>query len=196
MKDSGKAVSQWLLLSLLVAVGGLFIHELGHGLMAVLLGGRITYFEVMPGLELFPTLARHPWDGFVAWIGYDLPQATSFEGGVIALMGSGTTACLAALTLLGLVIIRPQGVLRSVWLATTLLLPLDIASYSTFPALGWRHWIIFGGTISEPLEGARAMGIPVGAFYFGLGLYLLALYGVLGYSGLRGRSLSRSPGVE
>jgi hypothetical protein len=166
----------------MIAIMSVFLHEAGHGLMVILFGGIITYFEVMPGLQLFPIIAWHHWSGVVASISYSLPASTpDFLVGVIQLMGSGMTACIALLALRLLVITRPRGMIRTILLVTAFLMPLDILTYSLFPRLGWRHWIFVGGTKPEPLDGAILMGIPTWVFNVGLGLYILLIYGVLAY---------------
>jgi hypothetical protein len=174
-------LEHWILFPLLIAISGLFLHEMGHGIVACFFGGTITYVEVMPGIELYPGIASHPWNGLIAQIGYDLPNITSFQEGFIHLMGSGTTLVISSLLLLILIFFTPRGKIR--WFTGLLiaLFPLDIITYSIFPALGWRHWIVFGGRTAEPVNGAIAMGIAKQAYYLSLGLYLVILYGVFFY---------------
>jgi hypothetical protein len=179
LKQRIRWISHWILMPLMVALGGLCIHELGHGLIACLWGGTVTYFEIMPGMELYPELAFHPWNGLIAQIRYTLPDLTPFQEGCIALMGSGTTLCAAGLALGVLLFSKARGGFRRVLIFIAALFPLDMIAYSTFPALGLRHWIIIGGRTAEPVHGAVAMGIPVYAFYIGLGVSALVLYGIL-----------------
>jgi hypothetical protein len=181
MKRPIEIMIHYLLLPLLIAIGGLFIHELGHGIIACIFGGTITYFNIMPGIELYPGISYHPWNGFVAQIGYDLPHLTSFQKGFIDFMGSGATFFVAGIILFSLVVFKPHGNIRRILFLTAALFPLDILAYSIFPALGWRHWIIFGGRTAEPVNGAIAMGMPAYAYYFVLGLCILLYYGILGY---------------
>jgi hypothetical protein len=163
-------------LILLVAIGGLFLHEAGHGLAALLLGGRITLLRVMPGIQLFPKIALVPWKGNVAAIGIDLPAGTTRQYAFVALMGSSLTFLLGLAAGLSLLLFKPTGWLRVLFVITALALPLDMITYSIFPVLGLRHWILFGGKKPEPLMGAVGLGVPPAVYYTVLALVSVVYY--------------------
>jgi len=177
-KVSVKSVLVTLTLILLVAIGGLFLHEAGHGIAAVLMGGRITLLRVMPGIQLFPRLSLEPWNGNVAAIGIALPEGTDTtrQYAFVALMGSGFTFLLGLAAGVLLLLFKPTGWLRTLFVIAALALPLDIITYSLFPVLGLRHWIIFGGKKAEPLMGAVGLGIPPAVYYTVLALVCVVYY--------------------
>jgi hypothetical protein len=126
-------------------------------------------------LQIWPAIRWVSWDGMFGGIWF----RGADQHGLILLMGSGTTALLGLCAAIALQIAAPRSFFRTVCLAAAVLLPLDILSYSIFPALGWRHWILFGGYGIEPLEGALEMGIPRAVYYIGLAVYALACYGLV-----------------
>ncbi len=156
---------------LAIVVGGLFIHEIGHGLAASAIGGRISALYVWPGVQVFP----HPGQAFpgdwnnrlgAAEIGQPASWAKNgWQMGFVLLMGSGTNFLLGALALLGAWLLKPQGWLRC-FLFSAIVLAVDLPCYSLFPLFGLRHYIFIGGWYAEPLLGARQMGIPDGVFLF------------------------------
>jgi hypothetical protein len=164
----------WLFLALAVALLGLVIHETGHGLTAVLCGGQVTKIKLL-ALQIWPAMRWTEWDGLFGGIWY---RGTDRDG-LVLLMGSGSTALLGLCAAIALQFTGSRSFLRTVCLAAAVLLPLDILSYSIFPALGLRHWILFGGYGIEPLEGALAMGIPRAAYYAGLAVWAAVCYGLV-----------------
>ncbi|NIV30936.1 MAG: hypothetical protein GWN58_16030, partial [Anaerolineae bacterium] len=150
-----------------VGVVGLFVHELGHGITAEVLGGEFEGLYVMPGVQVWP----HPgkpyadeWQGYVGLAEYDPNwEIDSWQDGVVDLMGSGSTLLVAALALGALWLFRPRGWLRRLLLAEVLMFA-DILLYTFLPLLGLRHWFFFGGDYPEPLEGAMKLGVPQWTF--------------------------------
>lgn len=168
-----------LLLVALLAVAGLAAHEGGHGLAAIALGGWVERFTVMPGIQVYPTLEPYPWDGNIGTTHYEVPGLTPRQAGFIALMGSGTTALIAAAAAALLTFFRPRGSGRVVLLTIAATWPFDIVTYSVFPSIGLRHLIFFGGYSTEPLDGALALGIPAAVFWIALAAYVIAVYGLV-----------------
>jgi hypothetical protein len=174
-----RTIIRRILIVAVVALAGLLLHEAGHGLVAMLLGGRITAFQVIPGVQLYPALEWRGPDLNVAWIAFELPGGTPWQFGLIALMGGGTTALLGALAGLALWALRPRGPARDWLLAAAALLPLDLLAYSVFPVFGLRHWIVIGGARPEPAIGAQGMGITPAAYYVGLAVTAVVYYTLL-----------------
>jgi hypothetical protein len=173
MKPMGRTAG-WLFLAIAVALLGLVIHEAGHALAAVLCGGQVTKIKLLT-LQIWPALRWTEWDGLFGGIWY---RGTDRDG-LVLLMGSGTTAALGLCAAIALQVADHRSFLRKVCRTAAVLLPLDILSYSVFPALGLRHWILFGGYGIEPLEGALEMGIPRAVYYAGLAAFALACYGLV-----------------
>lgn len=155
---------------------GTLLHEFGHGLTALMLGGQLHEVSVWPGVTVYPDLRFDDWHwtffGLCNWS--DVPS--EWKEGLSILMGSGTTA-LAAYALLAAV----HGFRKRCWLAVGLLaasLPLswDILLYSTMPLLGLRHGIIVGGPNPEPLIGAEMMGIPRSLYFALLAIHFVVFH--------------------
>jgi hypothetical protein len=180
MKSLLKCVG-YFLLAAVIALLGLAIHEAGHAVTAVLCGGQVTKIQLLT-LQIWPAIRWVEWDGMFGGIWFKGAD----QRGLILLMGSGTTALLGLCAAVLLQVAAPRSFFRKVCLTAAVLMPLDILSYSIFPALGWRHWILFGGYAIEPLEGALEMGIPQVAYYAGLAVYALAWCGLVLF-GLRRR---------
>ncbi len=169
MPHSPRTFLRFALIMALTALLGLLVHELGHGLTAAALGGRFTGLYVWPGVQVWPHPgAPYPreWQGWFGVATY-LPGADWQRGGwrfgLVSLMGSGTNFLLAALALGCLWLCRPRGGVRLVLLAEACMF-LDLTAYTFFPLLGLRHFLLIGGRIPEPLNGALEMGIPAGVF--------------------------------
>jgi hypothetical protein len=173
MKRMGRAAG-WLLLAITVALLGLVIHEAGHAITAVLCGGQVTKVKILT-LQLWPAVRWIEWDGLFGAIWY---HGTNRDG-LVLLMGSGTTAALGLCAAIALQFTAPRSFLRNVSLAAAVLLPLDILSYSVFPSLGLRHWIVFGGHDAEPLEGALETGMTPAAYFTALAVFALICYGLV-----------------
>ncbi len=154
-----------LLLILFIPLGLVmdFVHEFGHALWGIAVGGRLTYMKVAY-LEIYPRLALTPefilGEVVVAGLSFH-----SFEYGLFLLGGSLTTNI--ASWLLALTLLRTRfGFKTRVALRILGLFGLvDLPFYVLFPQMGLRHWIFLGGCQPEPLIGARKMGVPDPAFY-------------------------------
>jgi hypothetical protein len=138
-----------------------FVHEFGHALWGVVVGGRFTYMQVA-FFEIYPRLAIT--SQFILGC-VRVEGLTGFDHGLFLLGGSMTTNLVA--WLLGLVLLKTE--LRYKTQVTLRILGLfgilDLPFYVIFPQIGLRHWIFLGGHAAEPLVGARIMGMPDPAFY-------------------------------
>lgn len=179
MKSMAKFAG-YILLAAVIALLGLAVHEAGHAVTAVLSGGRVVKIQLLT-FQIWPAIRWAEWDGMFGGIWFKGAD----QRGLILLMGSGTTALLGLCAAVLLRVAAPRSFFRKACLTAAVLLPLDILSYSIFPVLGWRHWILFGGYGIEPLEGALGLGIPRAAYYAGLAVYALACCGLVLF-GLRG----------
>jgi hypothetical protein len=106
-------------------------------------------------------------------------------------MGSGSTAIISMLALVGLYDLHPRGWVRFPLLAQSFMF-LDLPFYTLLPHwFGLPHLFFIGGNTPEPLDGALAMGIPEPAFIAGVLIYSAAmLAGCLGYvwNSMKGRA--------
>ena len=151
----------------LVWAVSLFVHELGHGLTAQILGGRVTRLNVWPGIQVWP----HPgqrcegeWGTAIASLAYAYDQSWGEDGGwqdpLVGVMGSGINLLLAALALGSLWRFHPQGWLRRLLIAESLMF-VDMLFYVLLPELfGLPHYVILGGSRPEPIDNAERLGCP------------------------------------
>lgn len=173
--------------SLLLALGltgvlSFFVHELGHGLTTLALGGEFHALYVWPGIEIWPDPGQRLTARRMSNIGLvhlDFPSEWVEDGwqeGLIGLMGSGSNLAAAALALLALRALRPTG-WRFLLLTAESLMFLDILLYTFLPLIGLRHFFLIGGSHPEPLESALMLGIPAWAFMLGV-LFISAILAV------------------
>ena len=148
----------------LVWIVASLIHEFGHGLTAEVLGGKFLWVYVWPGIQVYPNPGL-PYDGewgtSIAKSAYALgPDWADWQDGLVKLMGSGINLALAAMALGALWRFRPQGRLRTLLIAETLMFE-DILLYTVGPELfGLPHYFVYGGSKPEPIDGAELLGCP------------------------------------
>jgi len=171
-----------------------FVHEFGHALWGIAVGGRLTYmkiayFEIYPQFSLTSTFVL----GFARVEGL----TTEFASGLMSLGGSLTTNIVS--WLLALILLKTKfGYKTQVALKILGLFGLlDLPFYVLFPQIGLRHWIFLGGNTPEPLLGARNIGIPDPVFYIttvltNLGLAFLYFKTLREKAWKRIKALSRS----
>jgi hypothetical protein len=154
----------------LVWTASLVLHELGHGLTAQALGGDFAWLCVWPGIEVWPSPGKPvegEWGTAIMRLAYTTGPgwgSDSWQDGVVSLMGSGTNLLLAAVALGSLWLFRPQGWLRLLLMAQALMFA-DLLLYCTLPEfLGLPHYLVFGGSSTEPVDGAEALGCPRAVF--------------------------------
>lgn len=132
-------------------------HEImGHGLAALLLGGRIERVEVL-GFQGYPALKPVGWKGYYGFCetaGLDQPWKRNLMG----LAGSLSTwmVSLVSIAWLGLFHLSPRWRAALFW---TSLWWIDIFTY-TLPTWGLRRSILWGGRVAEPYDAAVALGVP------------------------------------
>jgi hypothetical protein len=181
-------VAAFVVTLVLVWVASLLLHEIGHGLAAQALGGRVVWLRVRPGIELWPAFGQvsgGPWGTAIAVVGYTTGPGwdeNSWQGGVVGLMGSGFNLLLAALALGGLWLFRPRGWLRLLLIAEALMFA-DLLLYCTLPLFDLPHYLVFGGDFPEPLVSAGALGLSRWAFLPLVGLVsALMAWGLVAYA--------------
>ncbi|MFZ0963145.1 MAG: hypothetical protein WAO35_19955 [Terriglobia bacterium] len=132
-------------------------HEImGHGLVGVLCGGRVTKFELF-GWQLFPQLK---------WAGTSEGLGICDHTGIVShwcahltdLAGSMSTFTVAAIAAYLLWRYRPRGVKCTALICLTVW-ALDLLTF-TLPSFGLRRYIWSGTRYSEPYTAAVALGIP------------------------------------
>jgi hypothetical protein len=150
----------------LVWIVATLVHELAHGLTAQALGGKFNWLYVWPGIQIWPRPGQAydgEWGTSIAKLAYTSGPSwgsDSWQDGLVELMGSGANLLLAALALGSLWLFRPQGWLRYLLIAETLMIE-DILLYSTVPELfGLPHYFVCGGSKPEPVDGAELLGCP------------------------------------
>lgn len=148
-----------LILTLLVPLGlqmGL-IHEAGHALCGITLGGTLSHMQIA-WFTLYPNpgIASQFKLGEVIVTGLSTPT----QEGSFLLAGSVATNIVAWLIAIlinaGNLGTRTGFALRTLGVIGLLDLPL----YTFLPLIGLRHWILLGNNQPEPLIGARELGIP------------------------------------
>ena len=138
-----------------------FVHESGHALWGMAVGGRLTYMQ-LAYFEIYPKFAVT--SQFVLGC-VEVEGLSGFNYGFMLLGGSMTTNI--ASWLLAIVLLRTKfGFKTQLGLRIMGLFGLlDLPFYVIFPQMGLQHWIFLGGCQPEPLMGARMMGIPDPAFH-------------------------------
>jgi hypothetical protein len=174
--DMSKIIMRRLLLplALLIPLGLVMdlVHELGHAIWAVALGGRLTYMKIAY-LEIYPKLALTP-DFALGYVKVE-GLATEVAHGLFLLGGSVTSNTVAWLLALILLRMRLGSAVRVVLRVLGFFGLLDLPFYVLLPQIGLRHWFFLGGEMPEPLMGARSIGIPGPAFYMMVLLSTLGL---------------------
>ncbi|MEM3673819.1 MAG: hypothetical protein QW468_06355 [Candidatus Bathyarchaeia archaeon] len=141
-----------------------FVHELGHALWGVLMGGALTYMQIAC-FQIYPQIAIT--SHFV--LGSTMIEGLaygSYAYGVMLLGGSLTTSI--ASWILALILLQKSFGNKKQTLLKILGLfwAVDLPFYVVFPQMGLGHWIFLGGNTPEPLIGARMMGVLDSVFYF------------------------------
>ena len=177
----------FIIIFLLMGLLGLFVHEVGHGITANILGGEFTALYTLPGIQVWPHFGQpYPgvWHNYFGMAYYSSGPGwapNGWQSGLVALMGSGSNLLIAALALAFLWIFRPSRGLAYFLVAESLMF-LDLPLYTFLPLLGLRHFVIYGGASPEPLEGALQIGIPQWLFLVVVGaVSVLMLWGLIQY---------------
>jgi hypothetical protein len=146
------------------------VHESGHALTAVALGGKIESVRAC--------LPRKP--GFFR-VEYSL-SGSDWRKGLTDLMGTGATTLVAYGLILVVLKGRPAPWLRTVVVPVSLVCAWDMFLYATLPLLGLRRGLLLGGRHAEPLCGAEMMGVPRWLFLCGLTVSFIAFHSLLYWS--------------
>ena len=154
---------------------GAALHEAGHVIAGIAYGATIQQIRVGPALIVYPTVALGTANLDMGEVKQSAPKSRK-EAGAWDLAGSGLTATVAIVILAVLRAVAKSTLFRISALAASLILAWDIVSYSIFPLLGWRHWIVLGGTDPEPLLGADLLGVARWMYYFALAVYVVAIH--------------------
>ena len=159
-----RRIAVFLVTLLLVWIVSSVIHEVAHGLTVEIVGGKLLWISVWPGVQIYPQPGQPyegEWGTSIAKTAYAITADwADWQDGLVLLMGSGVNLLLAALALGGLWLFRPRGWLRTLLISETLMIE-DILLYVLLPELfGLRHYVIYGGSTPEPVNGAELLGCP------------------------------------
>jgi len=128
----------------------LIIHEFGHVLTALIMGGKVTALRLW-GFSVYPEFSYIGFrGGFIGYTHWVLPMFTSVENAIILMAGSGITLLVSVVSIASLYFFRPVSFFMKTALFFFSLLYLDIVTYT----FGLR----FSGK-SEPLDAAQTLGI-------------------------------------
>lgn len=166
---SFKRIIAALVIGIVMVAANLVIHESGHALTALNLGGRVTSIEFL-GLQVYPKVFYGGFHGYLGQVAYNVGRFGTY--GWITLMGSGST-WLVSIFFLFLIYALYFLKIRNFVLETVAffgsLMFLDMLTY----ILGIR----FTG-LQEPLAAAKYLGWNQSLFVasaFTLGLIQLIL---------------------
>jgi len=153
-------------LGLFVILGLLvdLVHELGHGFLGTIAGGRFAYLQIAYFI-LYPSLAVTSDFRLGVALIEGLPYG-SFAYGLMLLGGSMMTNVASWTIAIIQHFKRFKGRTRFALKVVGFLGMLDLPLYIILPQMGLSHWLIMGGREPEPLQGARMIGIPDYAFLF------------------------------
>ncbi len=183
------------LLFLTFAVGTLWHEVVGHGLVGVIAGGRITYVKVL-GMDLWPAVRWSGWDRTYGTCEVtDIPTTTGYE--IHSLAGSMSTWCVAVAATILLWAKRWRRPWRTILIYLSIWW-IDLCTY-TLPTWGLRRSILWGGKYAEPYEAAVRLGIPgpvFQVFVFGSSLLLAAALIARLLHSARGKNRIRAPGMS
>lgn len=158
MNKFGVSKSNALFLVFLAILCGLFmdfVHELGHFLWGSMVGGKLHFFKI-GFLELYPKIKVT--EDFVLGKALLSEFKTDFGRGIYLLGGSLTTNIVSWI----FTVFRDKNIL---FRFSGIFGLLDLPLYVFLPQLGLRHWLFIGGSVPEPLLGARKIGFPDELFY-------------------------------
>lgn len=157
---------------------GTLVHEVGHGLTAVVFGARVVQLNVL-GIQLYPSLG---WDyqaryfGRIWWQG----QLTSNQQAWVLLAGNLATMAVAFTALLLYLRWRSNGLIGTILLTLSFFF-LDTLTH-TLPTFGLPMYLFFGRrsveSVSEGYLAAVSLGVPGRVFQamvVGYGLLAAAL---------------------
>lgn len=150
------AITYLVLLAICIPVGTLWHEVIGHGAVGMLMGGRITYVEVL-GVAIWPQLRwRGCPDGFGRCSVAGIPTKTRWH--LHCLAGSLSTWCVSAIAGALLWVRRWRGLARVIMVCLSLWW-FDVLTY-TLPSWGLRRFIFWYRVPAEPYNAAVALGIP------------------------------------
>jgi len=152
-----------------------FVHEFGHVIFGLAMGGELTLMQIA-WLKIYPQIAFAPYYalGYVIISGLE----SDFANGLMGLGGSLTTNLVAWVIALIMVRIKFRRIIENGLKFLGLFGILDLPFYVVLPQVGLQHWFFLGGSEPEPLLSARLMGISDPAFYL---LVALSTFGLLFY---------------
>lgn len=138
-------------------VGTVWHEVVGHGLVAVVCGGRIDQVEIL-GLELYPRLHCLGWQhhyGSCGTAGVDSAAACA----LVSLGGSMSTWLVSFIAMV-LLWVRRWGPCMRIVLVCLAIWWIDLLTY-TLPSWGLPRSAVWGQDYySEPYEAAVALGVP------------------------------------
>lgn len=156
IKSYNKTIFYILIFPLFVILGGIAHELLGHGLVGLLVGGKLNLIYIC-GFEVTSDIRWVGWLG--SFGGCDISEIPT-QGGkyITSLAGSTTTFIISIVAFLFFWFTNCKGFIRVV------LFYLSSWCFDMFlyllPCFGIPHYIIGGEMYSEPYEAATNLGFP------------------------------------
>ena len=156
-------IAGFVAIGITAVVSTLIIHELGHAVAAVAMGGEVTALRLW-GFTIFPEFSFSGFEGgYLGYTNWTLPVFSPIKNALILMMGSGTTLIVSLVSIKLLYVLKPRSFVINTTLFFFALTYLDIVTYS----FGLRF-----SASREPLDAALTLGI-------GKGVWLLAMVALL-----------------
>ncbi|HUW31746.1 MAG TPA: hypothetical protein VM223_09055 [Planctomycetota bacterium] len=190
-----------ILIAVLAVLIGHMIHEGGHALTMLALGGKVTSIGIWQ-VQAYPKIVLTGPFGLHSWVGGTTPPP-QWKNGLMLLMGAGSTAIAAYVAAALLFILKPRSLFRFGMIVGALA-TFDIMWYCVSPNLalprGPFHVINLRDSYMEPVEGGKLMGIPPAVTYWGavmlfiVSCVLVAIY-VIRHAGAKAAALAGEAGT-
>src|SRR3989338_891004 len=162
--DNKSSLVIFVLIGVVVVFITLIVHEFGHALTALIVGGKVTAMRLW-GDSIYPEFGYIGFKGgYIGYTNWVVPAFTPVKNAIILVMGSGTTLIISIFSIVLLYFLKPVSFFSKTTLFFFSLLYLDMVTYT----FGLR----FSGS-REPLEAAQTLGISESSWMLSMGILFL-----------------------